>query len=59
MHLENSTINGVDADITFDTGAGVNVISDSLARKFNLIPIDGYVTAAGIGRHKEPVCDSP
>lgn len=52
MHLENSTINGIDADITFDTGAGVNVISDSLARKFNLIPIDGYVTAAGIGRRK-------
>ncbi|WP_279167630.1 retropepsin-like aspartic protease, partial [Muribaculum intestinale] len=52
MHLENTSINGIDADITFDTGAGVNVISDSLARKFNLIPIDGYVTAAGIGRRK-------
>lgn len=52
MHLENSTINGIDADITFDTGAGVNLISDSLVRKFNLIPIDGYVTAAGIGRRK-------
>lgn len=50
MHLENSTINGDTADITFDTGAGVNMISDSLARKFNLIPIDGYVTAAGVGQ---------
>jgi len=50
MHLENSTINGSIADITFDTGAGVNMISDSLARHFNLIPIDGYVTAAGVGQ---------
>ncbi|MDE5724720.1 MAG: retropepsin-like domain-containing protein [Duncaniella sp.] len=49
MHLENSTINGSGADITFDTGAGVNLISDSLARKFSLIPIDGYVTVAGVG----------
>lgn len=52
MHLENSTINGSDADITFDTGAGVNMISDSLARKFNLIPIEGYVTVAGVGKRK-------
>lgn len=52
MHLENSTINGNSADITFDTGAGVNMISDSLARRFNLIPIDGYVTAAGVGQRK-------
>ncbi len=50
MHLENSTINGGNADITFDTGAGVNMISDSPARQFNLIPIDGYVTAAGVGQ---------
>lgn len=50
MHLKNSTINGSIADITFDTGAGINMISDSLARHFNLIPIDGYVTAAGIGQ---------
>ena len=50
MHLENSTINGSIADITFDTGAGVNMISDSLARHFNLIPIDGYVTVAGVGQ---------
>ena len=50
MHLENSTINGSIADITFDTGAGVNMISDSLARHFNLTPIDGYVTVAGVGQ---------
>lgn len=52
MHLENCTINGKSADITFDTGAGVNMISDSLARELKLIPIDGYVTVAGIGRRK-------
>lgn len=52
MHLVNSTINGSDADITFDTGAGVNMISDSLARAFNLIPIDGYVTVAGVAQRK-------
>lgn len=52
MHLENSTINEDVADITFDTGAGVNMISDSLAQKYNLIPIDGYVTVAGIGQRK-------
>lgn len=50
MHLENSTINGCIADITFDTGAGVNMFSDSLARHFNLTPIDGYVTVAGVGQ---------
>ena len=52
MHLENSFINGNNVDITFDTGAGVNMISDSLARKYNLIPIDGYVTVAGVGQRK-------
>lgn len=52
MRLENSSINGNDADITFDTGAGVNMISDSLAKKFNLIPIDGHATVAGIGKRK-------
>lgn len=52
MHLEKSSINGYNADITFDTGAGVNMISDSLAKKFNLIPIDGYVIVSGIGQRK-------
>lgn len=40
IHLENSTINGIDADIIFDTGAGVNIISDSLAAQLGLIPLD-------------------
>lgn len=52
MHLENSSINGVEADITFDTGAGVNIISDSLAKKLGLVPLEAYNTLAGIGRQK-------
>lgn len=49
MHLENSSINGVDADITFDTGAGVNVISNALANKYNLVPLDASAKVAGHG----------
>lgn len=52
MKLENSTINGMEADITFDTGAGVNIISDSLAQKLNLIPLEAYNNVLGIGRQK-------
>ena len=40
MHLSDSYINGFTADITFDTGAGANVISRELARKFGLVPLD-------------------
>ncbi|MDE6485837.1 MAG: retroviral-like aspartic protease family protein [Duncaniella sp.] len=52
IHLEDCTVNGNDADITFDTGAGVNIISDSLAAKFNLTPLDAYNNLAGIGVRK-------
>lgn len=52
MKLENSTVNGIDADITFDTGAGVNIISDSLAHKLNLIPLEAYNNVLGIGRQR-------
>lgn len=49
MHLDDSYINGVKSDITFDTGAGVNMISDSLANILGLIPLDAYNNVAGIG----------
>ncbi|MBQ8360851.1 MAG: retroviral-like aspartic protease family protein [Bacteroidaceae bacterium] len=49
MHLRNTSINGVEADVTFDTGAGVNVISDSLAFKYNLIPLEASSTLGGFG----------
>lgn len=52
MKLENSTVNGIEADIAFDTGAGVNIISDSLAHKLNLIPLEAYNNVLGIGRQK-------
>ena len=49
IHLIDSYINGVEADITFDTGAGVNVISESLALKYNLIPLEASSTVSGVG----------
>lgn len=49
MHLRNSRINGVEADITFDTGAGLNVISPEMAEKFNLTTLDGTrITVKGV-----------
>ena len=47
--LENSAINGIPADFIFDTGAGVNIITDSLARKYNLLPLDAELDVKGIG----------
>ena len=49
MHLRDSYINGVEADITFDTGAGVNIITESLALKYNLIPLEASSTVGGVG----------
>lgn len=51
MQLENASINGSSAVITFDTGAGTNVISDSLARKFDLISLDVETKVAGADIH--------
>ena len=48
MHLRKTSINGIDADVTFDTGAGVNTISESLALKYNLIPLDASSTVGGV-----------
>ncbi len=51
MHLTGSTINGQDADITFDTGAGVNIMTPEMAKKYNLIPLEGTtITVAGFGK---------
>ncbi|MDE6118508.1 MAG: retropepsin-like domain-containing protein [Muribaculaceae bacterium] len=49
MQLDDSSINGKRAAITFDTGAGVNIISDSLARSYDLIPINAFQSMSGIG----------
>lgn len=49
MHLNDSYINGIEADITFDTGAGSNVISLEMAEKFNLIPLESTkITVRGV-----------
>ncbi|MDE6410376.1 MAG: retropepsin-like domain-containing protein [Muribaculaceae bacterium] len=52
IYLDDSYINGRKANITFDTGAPVNLISYSLAKEFQLIPIDGEVTLNGIGKQE-------
>lgn len=51
MHLEKSFINGIPADITFDTGAGVNIISESFVEKYDLIPIDIETKVSGARSH--------
>ncbi len=49
MQLDDSSINGKSASISFDTGAGVNIISDSLACHYDLIPINAGHSVLGIG----------
>ncbi len=49
MHLSDSYINGEKADITFDTGAGANLISMEMAGKYNLVPLDSaIITVRGV-----------
>jgi len=51
MHLQESTINGIAADITFDTGAGTNLISPEMAEKYRLIPLEKTrVSVSGVAR---------
>ncbi len=48
MHLDNSFINGREARICFDTGAGANIISDSLATVYGLEPVDALANVRGV-----------
>lgn len=48
MQISEARINGNPVKITFDTGAGVNVITDSLARAYGLEFLDADVTATGV-----------
>lgn len=50
--LEESFINGISADITFDTGAAVNVISNSLIERYNLITSDVETKVKGTKSRK-------
>lgn len=47
MRLDSCSINNLPANITFDTGAGANIISTELARQFNLLPLDGEEIVMG------------
>lgn len=48
MQISEARINGNPVKITFDTGAGVNVITDSLARAYGLEFLDADVAATGV-----------
>lgn len=48
MKLRNSSLNGKPLAFTFDTGAGVNIISDSLAVEYGIKPLDASVSALGM-----------
>lgn len=48
MHISDAGINGKKAQVTFDTGAGVNVITDSLARAYGLVMLEANASATGI-----------
>ena len=41
MQLRESTINGMPADIIFDTGCASSIISPEMAEKYGLIPLEG------------------
>ncbi|MDE5836579.1 MAG: retroviral-like aspartic protease family protein [Paramuribaculum sp.] len=51
MHLRESRINGMPADIIFDTGAGHSIISPEMAEKYGLIPLESkQISINGIGQ---------
>ncbi len=51
MRLEDTYINGTTADITFDTGAGANVITPALVERYGLIPLEETrITVDGFAR---------
>ena len=48
MQITDAKINGIDANVTFDTGAGVNVINESQANAYDLVFLDAKVAATGV-----------
>ncbi len=48
MKFRNSSLNGTPLAFTFDTGAGVNIISDSLAAEYGIKPLGASVSATGV-----------
>ncbi|MBD5279144.1 MAG: hypothetical protein HDS35_01180 [Bacteroides sp.] len=50
MQLRESTVNGMPAEIMFDTGCASSIISPEMAEKYGLIPLDDTkVSVDGIG----------
>ena len=49
IRLRGSAINGNGADIVFDTGAGTNLMTDSLAAHYGLVPLDAPLDITGFG----------
>ena len=50
MQLRESNINGIPADIIFDTGCASSIISPEMAEKYGLIPLEGTnVSVKGVG----------
>ena len=51
MQLRESAINGMSAEIMFDTGCASNIISPEMAEKYGLIALDGTkVSVDGVGQ---------
>lgn len=50
IELERCQVNGHDIKPTFDTGAGVNIVNDSIARLCGLIYQESDVNVMGVGR---------
>ncbi|MDE7437118.1 MAG: retroviral-like aspartic protease family protein [Muribaculaceae bacterium] len=51
MRLRESSINGMPADIIFDTGCTFSIISPEMAEKYGLIPLEGTkATMLGMGK---------
>lgn len=48
MIITDSSVNGHPSRVTFDTGAGVNIISDSLATAFGLTFLENTRTVTGV-----------
>lgn len=48
MRITDTEINGMPAKITFDTGAGVNIITDSLANAYGLEFMEANAAATGV-----------
>lgn len=52
MRLKQSTLNGLEANINFDTGAGINIISEEVSAKYDLTPLNLTLSVKGVRSSK-------